>query len=196
MSLSRRACRFTFLCFGCLSLVLLAVRSADATQVWDRPSRGVVGTKLGIISGTETRGDYTLRTTWDKTLQVFADIPLIRRVAVQFAFDFHSFHNNRVDNWMLDMNVGLKPSVPIPRANMVLKPGVAVGYGHVGNHASHFENTDYLTVRVFTEADFEINRKTSWLAELSVLFTPSGGRNSYDLRLGPVFLFRVGLALR
>jgi hypothetical protein len=179
-----------------LCCLLATADQSNATEIWNKPTRGAFGVKLGLITGTETRGDMMLRTSWDKTFEIFAAVPVFRNVFAQFAFDFHSLTNNRTDNWMLDINLGLKPRLRFPKANMVVHPGLAVGYGHVGTHDSFFEDTDYITVRAFVETGFRINQKTDWLAELSVLFTPQGGSNGFDLRIGPVFLLRVGLALK
>ena len=177
-------------------MLCLVVSAALGTQVWEKPTRGVFGIKGGILSGTETRGDYRLRTSWDKSLEVFFDFPLTKLSAVQFAFDFHNFHVNRVDNWMIDVNLAYKPTFRMKRANIDLKPGTAIGFGHVGIFTSYFEDTRYLTVRLFVEADFIIDRKKAWLLELSTLFTPVGGNEKYDLRVGPVFMLRFGLSLR
>ena len=179
----------------CIALCL-AASTAFGARVWDKPTRGAVGIKGGILSGTETHGDYQLRTSWDKSLEVFFDFPLSRLSALQFAFDFHNFHVNRVDNWMIDVNLAYKPTFRLKRSNIDIKPGAAVGFGHVGIFTSYFEDTRYLTVRLFVEADFIIDRKKAWLIELSTLFTPRGGNEKYDLRVGPVFMLRFGLSLR
>ena len=179
-----------------LLLLCLAVSEGYAAQVWEKPTRGAVGIKGGILSGTETRGDLRLRTSWDKSLEVFFEFPIVKRTAIQFAFDFHNFHVNRVDNWMIDVNLALKPTFRLKRANVNVKPGAAVGYGYVGIFTSYFEATRYLTVRGFVEADFIIDPKKAWLIEFSTLFTPTGGNDEYDLRVGPVFMLRFGLSLR
>lgn len=178
------------------SIVAVAALNAHSAQVWDKPTRGVFGVKAGLITGTETRGDVQVRTGWDKSLQVFADIPVTRPVALQFAFDFHSMRSNRLDNWMIDVNVAIKPTFRLEEKRVDIKPGVAVGFGSIGEFESYFEDTDYITVKTFVEASFEIDRKWAWLAEFSVLFTPRGGKGDYDIRLGPVFLLRFGIAMR
>ncbi|MBD3258093.1 hypothetical protein GF377_06635 [candidate division GN15 bacterium] len=167
----------------------------EGAIIEDRPTSGVFGVKAGIIAGTETRGEFRVTTDWDKSFGVFGEVPFWRPVFVQFAFDFHSFRQNRLDNWMIDANIGIKPHFRLRRHRMDIKPGVAFGYGSIGEYASALGDTDYFTLRLFVEGDFEIDRKKALLVEFSVLYA-TGGNNNLDLHIKPTMMLRFGIGLR
>ncbi len=186
----------------CSSLILATILSClvvpstmGENLVNHRPTRGVVGVKLGILSEGAFKADYRRETDLAVSGEIFADLPLFHRVYFMVAFDFHKVELGQHEQFMLDGAAGLKTVIVHRRLNMEFKPWVTVGMGHL-NKINYYGTTDHLTIKLGFETHFGVSRKMSWLAELTTLYSPSGGNNEYNVTLGPMFMLRFGLAFR
>lgn len=176
-------------------LVAITTGSACADKVVKSPTRGIFGAKVGIMSRANVRGDLRLRTAVGSTGQVYADLPITTRLYVATSFDFYYIQLVRDNDIMIDANVGLKYEIPLPRANMFLRPGVAFGFGFLPE-INAIDASTYATTKLFLEAHFPVNPRRSFVSELAVWGAPVGRNNMYDITLGPAFMLRVGLAFR
>jgi len=168
---------------------------AIAGKVVEQPTHGIFGAKVGIMSRANIRGDLYLRTEIGSTAQVYADFPVWRRFYLATSFDFYYIELVRNNDVMIDGSLGVKYEFLLPRANMLLRPGIAIGYGFLPE-INEIRATSWATVKTFMETHFTINPRRAFVCELAVMGAPVGGYGSLDLTLGPAFMLRVGLAFR
>jgi len=182
--------------FAALTLLAaIMVGTARADKVVPRPTRGIFGVKVGVMSRANMRGDLKLQTAVGSTAEVYADFPVAARLHVSTAFDFYYIQLVRDNDIMIDANLGLKYEIPLPRANMFLRPGVAFGFGFLPE-INTIDASTYATAKLLLEAHFAVNPRRSFVSELALWGAPVGRNNTYDLTLGPAVMLRVGLAFR
>jgi hypothetical protein len=178
-----------------ICVLALSTPVVRAAEVIRRPTSGIFGLKVGVISRMNIRGDLDLHTEIGSTGQVYTDFPIWRRLYFSTSFDFYYVEIVRQNDVMIEGSIGFKYLFKLPRANIQLRPGVAVGYSYLPE-IGVMESTDYRTVRAFLEAQFPIDGRKSWVAEFVVLGAPTGGNGGLDLSYGPGFMLRAGLAFR
>ncbi len=186
----------------CVSLIFVIILSClvipptmAENLVNRRPTRGVFGVKVGILSEGAFKADYRRETDLAASGEVFADLPLFRRTYFAIAFDFHKIEVGQHEQFMLDAAAGFKTVIVHRRLDMEFKPWATVGMGHL-NKINYYGETNYLSIKLGFETHFAISRKTSWLVELTTLYCPVGGNREYNVIYGPVYMIRFGLALR
>jgi hypothetical protein len=176
-------------------LIFVVSPAADAAQVHDRPTKGVFGIKLGLISRANIRGDLELETEIGSSAQVYADFPIFKDLFLTASVDFYYIQIIRQNDIMIEGTGGLKHEFALNRAGMFLRPGVGVGYAYLPE-IGVMESTDYITLKVLVEAHFPIDKKKAWVGELAVMGAPKGGNDDVELSFGPGFIVRWGLAFR
>jgi hypothetical protein len=161
-----------------------------------RQTSGVFGVKGGFISRGNVKADQTYQTKIGWTGQVFFDVPLKTNLFAVAAFDFYDLKLVNDHQWMLDANLGLKPSFHVRRFDADIKPAASIGWGHVAV-VNFLEASDFVTLKLSCEGHFYVNKRRAWVIETAILYAPVGGNDQYPkVILGPMFLIRAGVALR
>jgi hypothetical protein len=176
-------------------MLLTLSPSPDATEIIDKPTSGIFGVKVGVISRVNIRGDLNLHTEIGSTGQVFMDFPMFSSLYLSTSIDFYYVEIVRQNDVMIEGTAGFKYLFNLPRANMQLKPGLAIGYAYLPE-IGVMESTDYITFRAYLEAHFPIDGRKAWVAEFAIMGAPTGGNAALDLSYGPGFMIRGGLAFR
>lgn len=183
-----------------ISLVLLAVAlwvapEAQAQNLVGRPSSGLFGIKVGVISRMNLEGIRPLHTEIGSTAQVFADFPKGRDFYFVAAFDFYYVEISRSNTVMIEPSLGLKRAFYLRHLDMVLKPGASIGFAYLAEMRD-LPASNYLTFKLLFEVHFKIDAKKAWVGELAFFNAPSGKAGKLDMSLGPGLMLRWGLAFR
>lgn len=182
-------------CACILLIICLIAATVSAGVTRPEPTRGTFGAKVGLMSRAHVGGDLDLQTEVGSTAQVYADFPMWGRLFGTAAFDFYYIELVRNNNVMIDASLGLKYELKLTHANMMLRPGVAIGYGFLPE-INAIRASNYATIKVFLEAHFPVAIKRTVVCEVGLFGAPTGGNATYDLTLGPAYCLRVGLAFR
>jgi hypothetical protein len=181
-----------------LTLLLVApnIVAAENGNWYSRQTTGVFGLKAGVINGGSVRIGQTYETEIGLTGQAFFDLPLRTNLFAVTALDFYDLRLDADSKWMLDINLGLKPSYYLRRIDTDIKPALSVGWGHL-EMDSTVETSDFLMVRLSCEGHFYIHKKRAWVLEAAMLYAPWAANDQYpDATIGPLLLLRAGVAFR
>ena len=176
-----------------LIVILFTAGSASAARTTAEPTRGIFGAKVGFMSRGNVGGDFDLQTEVGSTGQIYTDFPLWGRLFGAAAFDFYYMEIVHDNNIMIDASFGLKYEFRMSHSNMLLRPGVAIGYGFLPE-INQIRASNYATVKVFLETHFPVSIKRAVVCEVGVFGAPTGGNAAVDVTLGPAYFVRVGLA--
>ena len=155
--------------------------------------QGGVGLKAGFLH----RAKFTVNKTeyeskMGLSVGVFFDVPAYSLTMLSVAADFRDIQILDHRQWMLDLSVGLKPTIYNERSQLAVKPGVAVGFGYLAD-IGWLGSTTYLTLKASTEVLFLVSRKYAYVAEFVVFSAPSGGNSQYEISTSPTVSVRVGV---
>ena len=188
------------ICFA-LAIVggyLLAAASPARADYYGAPppTRGIVGLKAGFISGANFKAAQPMKTDPGVSGGVFFDFPVTPRFYAGVAVDFHNIVLVMDQQAMIDVGLTIKHLIPMnEKSKMTLVPAASAGYAYLSG-LNVFEPTEFLNLKLFVETHFEINRKRSWVGDIGVSYMPAGGNGAYDIKIGPAFFIRWGLAFR
>ena len=155
--------------------------------------RGGVGLKAGFLhKATFTVNDTAYDSRMGLNVGVFFDVPLYSLTMVSIAADFRDIQILDHRQWMLDLSLGLKPTIYKERSRLAVKPGVAVGFGYLADIA-WLSSTTYLTLKASTEVLFLVSRKYAYVAEFAVFAAPVGGNKELEISTSPTVSIRVGI---
>ena len=166
---------------------------SSANAMDKRIRHGGAGFKAGLINKTTFLIDnIEYESKFGLTAGVFFDVALIRKTKLSFAFDFHDINVMNDRQWMIDVSVGLKPTIYNERGRTAIKPGIAGGFGYMFD-VGKIESTTYITIKYLTEFMFLVDEKYSYLIEFSVMDTFNGGNNDIDVSFNPSVSLRLGV---
>jgi hypothetical protein len=179
-----------------LLLTIPGTAQAGYEDWYSRQTSGVFGLKAGFISSGNLKVGQAYHTEIGSTGQAFFDLPLRPNLFAVAAFDFYNFRLDAYSQWMLDINLGLKPSFYMKKLDADIKPAISIGWGHLEMFNS-LETSDFLTLRMSCESHFYVNKKRAWVIETAILYAPTAGNDQYPkATFGPMLLLRAGVAMR
>lgn len=174
---------------------LLLCSSSSAISPYAPKGKGLVGPKIGIMGRADIdAGDQTFTSEINVSLGLFFDVPVVGGFYSGIAVDFHNIEVLDQQQFLLDISIPLKFSIPFDRPGIIVKPVVAFGWGHLAD-IGFMSPTDYLTVKVLIELHYLMPKKRAWVFDLGVLNAPIGGNSHIESSVGPALLFRVGYVL-
>jgi hypothetical protein len=189
MRLRQAMCAAVLVLVGSVSFAAAPLELTDK-----RIEKGGVGLKFGVENGTTYHIDgvnYSSRIGMG--IGVFFEVPLVTRTMMLIAVDFHDIQLWDRRNFMIDVNLGIKPIIRWwKRSKVALKAGGAVGFGYLPVYG-RMNSTTYLTVRASTELAFLVNRNYSYLLEFSLLAFPTGGNRQFSVSTKPTASLRCGV---
>jgi len=159
------------------------------------PTRGIVGLKVGFISGSNLKAAKKMKTDPGVSGGLFFDFPVTSRFYAGLSVDFHNVVLVKDQQIMIDLGLTLKPLFPLKSSKMTLIPVFSAGYAYL-SELNVFEPTEYLNLKLFLETHFQMTRKRAWVGDIGVSYMPTGGNGTYDIQIGPTFFIRWGLAFR
>jgi len=182
---------------------MLGMSMAPAhAQYREDATSGLVGIKAGLFSRTNIDGETTtdgenvsFRTQVGSSAQLYADFTLFSKTYLSTSFDFYYVQIVRNNQIMLEGSLGLKRMINLGFRKTRFKPGVAVGFAYL-SRIGDLKSTDFVTVKGTLETHFIMTPRRTWLLELALIQSVSGGNSRYDLEFGPSLLVRVGLTFR
>ncbi|MDH4157284.1 MAG: hypothetical protein OEW00_08425 [candidate division Zixibacteria bacterium] len=174
--------------FAVVSMIAGSLYGADK-QV----QQGGVGLKAGFLH----KATFTVnKTEYDSKMGlnvgVFFDVPAYSLTMVSVAADFRDIQILDHRQWMLDLSIGLKPTIYKEKSRLAVKPGVAVGFGYLPDIA-WLSSTTYLTLKASTEVLFLVTRKYAYVAEFMVFSAPVGGNRQLEISTSPTISLRLGV---
>jgi len=92
---------------------------------------------------------------------------------------------------LLDASLNFKANVPCLDGQLMIRPGVGIGYGVMRRRAA-LKGTNYLTLKAFVETIYSLPKDRGILAEIGVWQAPNGGDDDTLVHIGPLLLLRVG----
>ena len=171
---------------------LILCSSSSGISPYAPKGKGLVGPKLGILGRANVdAGDETFTSKINVSLGLFFDVPVAGGFYSGIAIDFHNIQVLDQQQFFLDVSIPLKFSIPIDRPGIIVKPVVAVGWGHLAG-ITFMKATDYLTVKGLVELHYLMPKKRAWVFELGVFDAPVGGNSHTDSSVGPAPFLRVG----
>jgi hypothetical protein len=157
--------------------------------------KGLVGPKIGILGRANIEaGDETFTSKINVSLGLFFDVSVAGRLYSGVAVDFHNIEVLDQQQFFLDISIPLKFSIPFDHPGIIVKPVVAVGWGHLAG-ITFMKATNYLTLKASVELHYLMPKKRAWVFELGVFDAPVGGNSHTDSSVGLAPLFRVGYVL-
>ena len=118
---SSRTCLLVFLVLG-----ICSAGDGSAQNLVGRPSSGLFGVKVGVLSRMDLiADDWYLQSEIGSCAQVYADIPKGNDFYLTTAFSFYYIEINRSNQIMIEPSFGLKRAYVKSYAGMVFKPGVS-----------------------------------------------------------------------
>ncbi len=173
-----------------LALLFLA-GPALAADVREDPT--VYGAKLGLFShGTFHVGSYELDSGTGMSLGGFLDYLVSPKLSGGLYLDLSKFSAYQRSSTLMDIGVTLKALVYKDDSDLTFRPGIGLGYGHLGGVGGLISGSSYLMVKATLEATLPTENDLCWLGELGVVGGASGGNSEYDMSFGPGFTLRAG----
>lgn len=183
-----------------LTVLSLIPVSGFAVLYDPTPKKSKFGIKGGLILPTSIRISENgfrrdLETDIGVSGGIYLDIPINTRMFYGVAMDLYDI---RVKNLVerrkfFDFSLTLKRRFLLTDKTTELRPGIAVGIGHLARIGFVKKATTYLTLKGTFEASFQQSRRFAWLLEFSVLGVPMGGNSRFDINGGPTLLARAGI---
>ena len=178
-----------------LVIILGMTADAAAQNLVGRPTRGIFGLKLGVVSRMNMTGGRQLHSEIGSCAQVYADLPQGKRFYLSAAFDFYYVEIARSNQIMIEGSFGVKRAYNLEHARMILKPGVSIGFAYLAEMGG-LPASQYLTGKLLLETYFKIDAKKAWVGELALFHASHGTDGDLDIGFGPGLILRWGLAFQ
>lgn len=178
-----------------LLVVIGLVYDVSAQNLVGRPTRTIMGLKIGLITRMDLKADPNLQSEVGSNFGMFADFPKGKENYLSVALDFYYIEITRENQVMVEGSLAYKHGFVLQHLDVVLKPGFAIGYAYLAD-IGYLSASSYFTTKLIFEAHFKISARKAWVGELSIWHAPVGSNEDEELVFGPGILFRVGLAFR
>lgn len=186
-----------------IALVFSAISPARAEEnLFARPPGGqnVVGIKLGFVNGTTFTVKDRAGVAPDSAFHsqagvmggIFFDMSLSRSRHLSINMDIIDIIVNSDREKLLDLSLTLKQRITTANSPFILRPAIGAGLGYMAD-MNFLRASSFLTLKGYCEMLISTEKPHSYLFELGLVGSPSGGNRKNDVHFTPIVYLRAGI---
>jgi hypothetical protein len=129
-------------------------------------------------------------------LRVFYDAYIMEKfgVGAYVSFSPISWGSSDLGATMYEFGCSLKPRFPLGDGDVVIKPGLNIGYRTISSDFADADGINALGLNVSVEIQYNIKNVFVPYLEIGFLAQPAGGNDNSDITFPPIIYFGAGVA--